>query len=153
MNKKTGLVVLVIVLVGVLVYVLSSGSRPDMPPAVAHKSSALPASAGLSVGPSVGSEQSTPTENPSFPETENSTGDGTVASPATQRPPALEPEIRAALGKLLDTSSEGLVEETRNGVTSVDLQGRFQTVPVATIDEQGEARIVDYSSLPEESPE
>ncbi len=71
-----------------------------------------------------------------------------VAQSAPQ-PQPLEPEIRKALGELLNTSSEGLVEETQNGVTSVDLQKRFQTAPVATIDADGNIHITDYSYLPE----
>jgi len=60
----------------------------------------------------------------------------------------LEPEIQQALRKMINTSSEGLVEEkTENGV-SVDLQGRFQTVPVATITTDGEVEVRDYTSQP-----
>ncbi len=59
----------------------------------------------------------------------------------------LSPEVRAALTKMLNTSSEGLVTETVNGVTSMHLQGRFQTVPVATIDEAGNTSVTDYSHL------
>ncbi len=67
-----------------------------------------------------------------------------------QQQPKLDPEVREALNEMLNTSSEGLVEETRNGVTSVDLQGRFQSVPVATIDEDGNVQITDYTHLPKE---
>lgn len=74
------------------------------------------------------------------------------AGRAQAQPPPLEPEIREALGKTLNTSSEGLVEETRDGVTSVDLQHRFQTAPVATVDENGNVQITDYSHLPKEAP-
>jgi len=73
--------------------------------------------------------------------------------PQPHTPPALEPEIRQALGKILNTSSEGLVEETRDGVTKVDLQRRFQTAPVATLDEQGNVQITDYTHLPPEPVE
>lgn len=76
-----------------------------------------------------------------------------IESPVAQsvsQPQPLEPEIRKALGELLNTSSEGLVEETRNGVTSVDLQRRFRTAPVATIDADGNIHIQDYSYLPKE---
>jgi hypothetical protein len=64
--------------------------------------------------------------------------------------PQLEPGTRKALAEMLNTSSDGLVEETRNGVTSVNLQRRFRTAPVATIDESGEVSITDYSHLPAE---
>ncbi|VAW75545.1 hypothetical protein MNBD_GAMMA15-2442 [hydrothermal vent metagenome] len=73
-----------------------------------------------------------------------------TAPSSPQHAPVLEPEIREALGEMLNTSSEGLVEETRNGVTSVDLQGRFQSVPVATIDEDGNVHITDYTHLPKD---
>lgn len=80
--------------------------------------------------------------------------DSPVSVPThAQPPPALEPEIRRALGRILNTSSEGLVEETRDGVTKVDLQRRFQTAPVATVDEQGNVEITDYTHLPPEPVE
>jgi len=60
----------------------------------------------------------------------------------------LEPEIKKALKKHLNTSSEGLVEEKTDRGVSVDLQGRFQTVPVATINEKGELEIRHFSNLP-----
>lgn len=63
----------------------------------------------------------------------------------------LEPEIRDALGKILNSSSEGLVEETTaEGAVLLNHQGRFQTAPVATIDSDGKVQIKDYSSLPPE---
>ena len=64
--------------------------------------------------------------------------------------PALEPEIREGLERILDTSSEGLEEEPMNGSVGVNLQGRFKTAPVATINEKGEVQITDYSHLPAE---
>ena len=74
------------------------------------------------------------------------------AIPEHVSPPArgLEPEIRARLEKLLNTSSEGLVEEEINGAVRLDLRGRFRTVPVATINEKGEVEITDYTHLPQE---
>jgi len=71
---------------------------------------------------------------------------------SVSQPQPLGPKRRKALGELLNTSSEGLVVETRNGVSSVDLQGRFRTVPVATIDANGNIHIRDYSCLPKEHP-
>ena len=69
----------------------------------------------------------------------------------TPQTPALEPEIRAALKEMLNTSSEGLVEEQlENGGTRIDLQGRFRTAPVAIIDADGEVQIRDYTYLPKE---
>jgi len=69
-------------------------------------------------------------------------------SPAKDKP--LEPEIRAAVKELVNTSHEGLVEKkTQNGV-EMDLQGRFRTAPVATINEQGEVTVRDYTSAPAE---
>lgn len=60
----------------------------------------------------------------------------------------LEPEIREAVNTLVNTSSEGLVEEQTNKGINVDLQGRFRTAPVATINEKGEVEIQDYTSPP-----
>jgi hypothetical protein len=73
---------------------------------------------------------------------------GAVETPQPAPVPALEPGTRRALGEMLNTSSEGLVEETRGGVTSIDLQGRFRTAPVATVDDEGNVHITDYSHLP-----
>ncbi len=150
MNKKISLVTLVIALVGVLIYILSSGTQPEKSLVVPDK----PASA-VSGNQSVTAEQSLVDEQQPPREIVDSSADDIVTSPvvppAQQQAPALEPEIREALGNMLNTSSEGLVEETRNGVTSVDLQGRFQTAPVATIDEDGNVQITDYSHLPEAS--
>lgn len=74
---------------------------------------------------------------------------GHAADTPEQTPvPALESGTRRALAEMLNTSSEGLVEETRGGVTSIDLQGRFRTAPVATVDEEGNVHITDYSHLP-----
>jgi hypothetical protein len=62
----------------------------------------------------------------------------------------LEPEIRAALEELVSTSHEGLVEKkTANGV-EMNLRGRFRTAPVATMNEQGEVTVRDYTSAPVE---
>lgn len=62
----------------------------------------------------------------------------------------LEPEIRAALEELVNTSHEGLVEQkTANGV-EMNLRGRFRTAPVATVNEQGEVTVRDYTSAPVE---
>ena len=60
----------------------------------------------------------------------------------------LEPEIRKAIQELVNTSSEGLAEEQTNKGINVDLQGRFRTAPVATINEDGEVEIQDYTSPP-----
>jgi len=68
--------------------------------------------------------------------------------PSESKHDMLEPEIHQALTEMLNTSSEGLVEKKTGSSVSVDLQGRFQTVPVATINEKGELEIRDYSSKP-----
>ena len=57
----------------------------------------------------------------------------------------LEPEIQQALEQMTDTRSEGLVEEPAVSGYGVNLQGRFQAVPVATVNEQGELEIQEYS--------
>lgn len=62
----------------------------------------------------------------------------------------LEPEIRAAVAALTNSSSEGLVEQvdpTGEGYV-VDLQGRYKTVPVATLGEDGQIRIQEFSAPP-----
>ena len=62
----------------------------------------------------------------------------------------LEPGIRDAVRELVNTSQEGLVEEqTANGV-QMNLKGRFRTAPVATVDENGEVTVRDYTSPPVE---
>lgn len=147
MNKKSSLFALGIVLVGVLVYVLFSATQSEESPAVPDKSASP-----VSGNPSASVEQPLLEAHPSPRKPVDSTSGDTVGraavSPEQQLSPALEPEIREALGEILNTSSEGLVEETRNGVTSVDLQGRFQSAPVATIDERGNVQITDYSHPP-----
>lgn len=141
MNNKTVLLVLVTVLVGVLVIFLSSVSETE-PPFVAPENSV----SSLSGNAPVTSKSSPPADPPLTQKPVNP-----VTSTSSQQLPALEPEIREALGSMLSTSSEGLVVETRNGVSSVDLQGRFRTVPVATVDKDGNVQITDYSHLPEAS--
>lgn len=59
-----------------------------------------------------------------------------------------EPEILEALNQHLNTSSSGLTEVKTENSISVDLQGRFQTVPVARINESGELEIEDFTSVP-----
>jgi len=73
--------------------------------------------------------------------------------PIEKQPPVvtekeLEPEIRKAIQELVNTSSEGLAEEQTNKGINVNLQGRFRTAPVATINEKGEVEIQDYTSPP-----
>jgi hypothetical protein len=48
----------------------------------------------------------------------------------------------------LDTSSEGLKSETRNGVTVTDLAGRFQPVWFVVMDAAGTPRPVCVTHLP-----
>ena len=90
-------------------------------------------------------------------ETESSENNIATEDPPTQtiekQPPVvtekeLEPEIRKAIQELVNTSSEGLTEEQTNKGINVDLQGRFRTAPVATINENGEVEIQDYTSPP-----
>ncbi len=71
----------------------------------------------------------------------------TVSTATTAVEPVrpLEPEIQQALEQMTDTRSEGLVEEPAVSGYSVNLQGRFQAVPVATVNEQGEVEIQEYS--------
>jgi hypothetical protein len=63
--------------------------------------------------------------------------------------PELSPEIRSALGELINTSSEGLVEEKlADGTVLVDLKGRFQSAVVATIGADGKVHTNCYSTDP-----
>jgi len=60
----------------------------------------------------------------------------------------LEPEIQNELQKLLNTSSEGLREVVTEKGVMVDLEDRFRTAPVATINKKGEVLIQDHISPP-----
>jgi len=150
---KTRLAVLGIAVTGGLIYALLSGQQPDRPAVVSGEPG--PGSASSAAVP----PPPTPEEHPSGQRTPVAhTGNDSITAPvsadrARQQAPALEPEIRAALNEMLNTSAEGLVEETRNGATSIDLQGRFQTAPVATIDENGNIQITDYSYPPGAAPQ
>lgn len=67
-------------------------------------------------------------------------------NPAATKP--LEPAIRDAVRELVDTSHDGLVvEKTANG-DKLNLNGKFRTAPVATIDENGELTVRDYTAPP-----
>ena len=68
-----------------------------------------------------------------------------TATTAVESARPLEPEIQQALEQMTDTRSEGLVEEPAVSGYSVNLQGRFQAVPVATVNERGEVEIREYS--------
>jgi len=151
-----------VTLVALLVYLVSSG-RHEPPAGMSVAAGNRPQANGGSVSPAVtpaspalpatGSPVSDSAPQPvgaSVPVTDPGAAQAVSQEPSAD-PPALEPEIRQALGRILNTSSEGLVEETRNGVTSVDLQRRFQTAPVATVDENGDVQITDYSHLPAET--
>ncbi len=62
----------------------------------------------------------------------------------------LEPGIRDAVRELVNTSHEGLVEEKTDNGVEMRLNGRFRTAPVATVDENGEVTVRDYTSPPVE---
>ncbi len=81
-------------------------------------------------------------------------GGGMVVSLDKQRgleeDPKLSPELLEALARLVNTSSEGLREETRpDGTVVVDLQGRFQSATVVSIGKDGKLRSACYSAAPE----
>jgi len=139
-KKRAVLVLLGIALVGVLVIALLSTTKPDGTP-VAPDHAAVDT-------PAVTPEASAPLQAEKISPEQQREHVVSTDSASSPQVPALEPKIRKALGKILNTSSEGLVEETRNGATSVDLEGRFQTAPVATIDKDGNIQITDYSHLP-----
>lgn len=140
--RTTILILASLCLFVVVVYFLKSGELPDPAPSVAA-SIEQPKASDTSISlDSTRAEYSDKTDHGQEvlkPERTVTTG------PA----PELEPEIREALGKTLNTSSEGLVEEkAANGAIGMDLQGRFRTAPVATIDAEGNIQVRDYTSLP-----
>ncbi len=56
------------------------------------------------------------------------------------RNPDLSTDVQEALAEMINTSSEGLVQETlADGTVVVDLEGRFQSAMVATINADGKA--------------
>lgn len=56
------------------------------------------------------------------------------------RNPDLSTDVQEALAQMINTSSEGLVQETlADGTVVVDLEGRFQSAMVATINADGKA--------------
>jgi len=62
----------------------------------------------------------------------------------------LPPEMHAAIANMVNTSSEGLVEEVKeDGTVIVDLQGRFQSAMVVSIGPDGKMVSTCYSSLPD----
>ncbi|TCK17631.1 hypothetical protein DFR30_0866 [Thiogranum longum] len=139
MNKNAGLILLGVVLVTGLAVFLMSGKKPESSTPLTGKSA--PSQPAGQTAPAL------PSQGDSLPGTpEHANSDVSPTSP--EQAPELEPEIRDALGKILSTSSKGLVEKTTNGVSSVDLKGRFQTAPVATIDKDGNIQITDYTHLP-----
>jgi hypothetical protein len=75
----------------------------------------------------------------------SSAGTDSTAAAALEPARPLEPEIQQALKQMTDTRSEGLVEEPAVSGYGVNLQGRFQAVPVATVNERGEVEIREYS--------
>ena len=130
MNNKKILLISTVVLIGVAFYVFQDKSiRKDVAPSAAEDHQ----------GDSVEEQSGPPPVHGAYP------GQVTDA-------PRLEAGIRAGLAGMLDTSSEGLEEEEVDGTgaVSINLQGRFRTAPVATIDEGGEIHIEEYSFLPDE---
>ena len=66
-----------------------------------------------------------------------------------QQEPQLSDEMRDALSRMVNTSSEGLTETvTRDGTVIVDLQGRFQSAMVATIGPDGKLQTTCVSKDP-----
>jgi len=64
--------------------------------------------------------------------------------------PELSDEMKEALGRMVNTSSEGLVEQRlADGTVLVDLQGRFQSAMVATIGPDGKLSTNCFSKSPD----
>lgn len=56
------------------------------------------------------------------------------------RSPEITPDVQEALAEMINTSSEGLVQQSlSDGTVVVDLEGRFQSAMVATINPDGKA--------------
>lgn len=70
------------------------------------------------------------------------------SSHAVYKSKPLEPAIHNTVRELVNTSHEGLVEEKTSKGVGMKLKGRFRTVPVATIEEDGTITIRDYTSVP-----
>ena len=63
--------------------------------------------------------------------------------------PKLSPEVQEALADMINTSSEGLVEQRlEDGTVIVDLQGRFQSAVVAHIGADGKLHTSCVSNVP-----
>jgi hypothetical protein len=92
--------------------------------------------------PAVYSESGDPADN-------NLNGAPRGPATATSGKP-LEPGIRDTVRELVNTSQEGLVEEQTDNGVEMKLNGRFRTAPVATVDENGEVTVRDYTSPPAE---
>lgn len=69
------------------------------------------------------------------------------AVPSNREKP-LEPAIKKKLRELVNTSHDGLIEQKTDKGVEINLQGRFRTAPVATIDDEGKITIRDYTSPP-----
>ncbi len=91
---------------------------------------------------------------PAKTETKTAGGGGMVieidpARGTIKENPQLSDAMQEELARLVNTSSEGLTETTlRNGTVVVDLQGRFQSAVVATIDKDGNVHSSCVSSEP-----
>jgi len=56
--------------------------------------------------------------------------------------PELSDELKSEIARLSNTSTEGLKKEVRaDGSVYMDLQGRFQSVPIAVIDNKGKVHV------------
>jgi len=58
----------------------------------------------------------------------------------------ISPEVKEALKEMIDTSSEGLVEEPAVSGVQVNLQGRFREAPVAVMGENGSTSVIYINS-------
>lgn len=126
MNNKKTLLISIVVLAGIIFYIFHvRNTREDM----------------------TSSETVAYEGNPVLKQSDNQPIRKTSTDQVSAVPP-LEPEIRAGLEDLLDTSHEGLEKEEIDGAVIINLQGRFRIAPVATVDENGEIHIQEYSTQP-----
>lgn len=72
---------------------------------------------------------------------------------AGEAPPRMPPDMAREVWKHARTDHAGLrAQPGANGAVFVDLQGRFQSVPVAYRDKDGNIRIVEEQGSPDAGP-
>ena len=141
---KTIIILTGLCLLVVAIYMLKPGESTEPFQAVNANQQSNASGASIPLNHSRTNHSESLAQEPDQKQPEQKTGQSVTSSA-----PQLEPEIRESLGEILNTSSDGLVEEKmENGAVGLNLQGRFRTAPVATIDTDGKVQITDYTHLP-----